>query len=89
MTAYQPNYQGCIPALTDVIIVGAGLSGICAAIQLRRKFRALNVLILEKSESIGGTWYKNTYPNLSCDIPSQVSAFYNAYPYRGRKGVDT
>lgn len=37
-----------------------------------QKFPGSSVVVLEKSHSLGGTWAKNTYPNVSCDIPSQV-----------------
>lgn len=49
------------------------LLGICAGLQLQSKFKNLAYGIFDKAGDIGGTWSKNTYPNLSCDIPSQVS----------------
>jgi cation diffusion facilitator CzcD-associated flavoprotein CzcO len=36
--------------------------------------------IFDKANEIGGTWSKNTYPNLSCDIPSQVRPVLKASP---------
>ncbi len=53
-----------------VVIVGAGVSGICMAIKLKEA--GINdVTVLEKAEAIGGTWRDNTYPGLTCDIPSR------------------
>jgi cyclohexanone monooxygenase len=51
------------------IIVGAGFSGIGAAIQLDRAGLG-DYLIVEAGEEPGGTWYWNTYPGIAVDIPS-------------------
>lgn len=57
-----------------VIIVGAGMSGICAAVKLLdagiTSFR-----ILEKADGVGGTWRDNTYPGAACDVPSHLYSF--------------
>ena len=53
----------------DVVIVGAGFSGIGAAIQLDRAGMH-DYLIVEAGEQPGGTWYWNTYPGIAVDIPS-------------------
>ena len=42
------------------ILVGSGFSGIDAAIKLKEI--GVKFTILEKSESLGGTWYDNQYP---------------------------
>src|SRR6185312_2288247 len=53
----------------DVLIVGAGFSGIGAGIQLDRAgFH--DFLMLEAGDGVGGTWYWNTYPGIAVDIPS-------------------
>jgi cation diffusion facilitator CzcD-associated flavoprotein CzcO len=57
-----------------VAIIGAGMSGICMAIALRRA--GINDLtIYEKAQSVGGTWRENTYPGLTCDVPSRFYQF--------------
>lgn len=55
-------------------VIGAGMSGILAAIKLRE--RGINdFTIHEKAARLGGTWRDNTYPGLSCDVPSHVYAY--------------
>lgn len=72
----------------DIIIVGAGLAGwsslkfhrlgahvllgISALTRVRQELPNASVAVFEKRNHVGGTWAKNTYPGLSCDIPSQV-----------------
>jgi cation diffusion facilitator CzcD-associated flavoprotein CzcO len=55
----------------DVLIIGAGFSGLCMAIQLR-KAGIDSFLILEKGEQLGGTWWYNRYPGCACDVPSHL-----------------
>ncbi len=56
-----------------VLIVGAGMSGLCMGIKLKRA--GVPFTILEKSPHLGGTWWENTYPGCACDIPSHLYAF--------------
>ncbi len=58
----------------EVVIVGAGISGIAAAIKLREA-GVDDVVILEKAETYGGTWRANTYPGCACDVPSNLYSF--------------
>ena len=51
------------------LIVGAGFSGIGAAIKLD-KARLPNYLVVEAGDGVGGTWHWNTYPGIAVDIPS-------------------
>jgi len=57
----------------QVIIVGAGVAGIA----MGKKLNDLGIryVILEKSDSLGGTWYENTYPGCACDITSHLYSF--------------
>lgn len=58
----------------DVLVIGAGFSGICTGIKLlERGIR--NFRIYEKSQGIGGTWYDNTYPGAACDVPSHFYCY--------------
>lgn len=58
----------------EVVIVGAGISGICAAIKLREA-GVEDIVILEKAETYGGTWRANTYPGCACDVPSGLYSY--------------
>ncbi len=51
-----------------VAVIGAGMAGILAAIELRQAGH--EPVIYEKSDRLGGTWRDNTYPGLSCDVPA-------------------
>jgi cation diffusion facilitator CzcD-associated flavoprotein CzcO len=53
-----------------VAVVGAGMSGLCMGIKLKRA-GIDDFTIYEKAEAVGGTWRDNTYPGLACDVPSR------------------
>jgi len=57
-----------------VAVLGAGMSGICMGVQLKKAGRD-DFVILEKADSVGGTWRENTYPGVACDVPSHVYSF--------------
>lgn len=58
----------------EVVIIGAGISGIGAAIALRRA-GIDDVVIFERADDIGGTWRDNTYPGVGVDVPAQGYQF--------------
>ncbi len=58
----------------DVLIVGAGISGIGAGIELLRSGNG-SFVILEAADELGGTWRANTYPGVAVDIPSVSYCF--------------
>jgi len=58
----------------EAVIVGAGFSGLCAGIQLK-KAGIEDFVILEKADGVGGTWRDNTYPGAACDIPSHLYSY--------------
>jgi len=68
------NQSNSSDITVDVLIVGAGFSGICMGIKLleagMKKF-----LIIEKSDDLGGTWYENRYPGCACDVPAHLYSF--------------
>ena len=57
----------------DVIVVGAGMSGLYALKVFRE--RGFRVIVLERAAGVGGTWFWNRYPGARCDIPSLEYSF--------------
>jgi cation diffusion facilitator CzcD-associated flavoprotein CzcO len=60
-------------AVLDVLVVGAGFSGVCLAIHLKAAGR--RYCVLEQAGSLGGTWRDNVYPGAACDVPSNLYCF--------------
>ncbi|KFL37245.1 hypothetical protein N788_10420 [Arenimonas donghaensis DSM 18148 = HO3-R19] len=56
------------------VILGAGMSGLCAAIELQ-KAGLHDFVMLEQSQGIGGTWWDNRYPGAQVDVPAPAYAF--------------
>jgi cation diffusion facilitator CzcD-associated flavoprotein CzcO len=60
--------------ILDLLVVGAGFAGLCAAIKAREQ-GIDDLLVLEKRPGVGGTWWDNRYPGAACDIPSHLYSF--------------
>ncbi|MBK1787323.1 flavin-containing monooxygenase [Prauserella cavernicola] len=56
------------PLERDVVVVGAGFGGLYALHRLREA--GWRVLVLERGDDVGGTWYWNRYPGARCDVES-------------------
>lgn len=66
----------------DVLIVGAGISGVAAGRHLNEQCPELNYVILETQESYGGTWLTHKYPGIRSD--SDLHTFgYSFKPWVG------
>ena len=61
------------PVQFDVVVVGAGVSGL----YVLHHFRELGftVHVVEAGEGVGGTWYWNRYPGARCDVPSMEYSY--------------
>ncbi len=57
----------------DVVVVGAGFSGMYLLHKLRQA--GLSARVLEAGTDVGGTWYWNRYPGARCDVPSIEYSF--------------
>jgi cation diffusion facilitator CzcD-associated flavoprotein CzcO len=69
-------------AHVDVLIIGAGVSGIGTAHHLREKFPDRSFAILEAKESYGGTWWTHRFPGIRSD--SDLFTYgYRHKPWRG------
>jgi cation diffusion facilitator CzcD-associated flavoprotein CzcO len=58
----------------EILVVGAGLSGIATGIKLK-KAGFHDFAIIEKADAVGGTWRDNTYPGLAVDIPTLTYSY--------------
>jgi len=56
-----------------VMVIGAGLTGMAAAIKLREA--GYDYVVIEKNADVGGTWYENRYPGVGVDTPSHFYSY--------------
>ena len=71
---------------TDVMIVGAGLSGIGSAVHLQKNCPNRNYMIIERRDAIGGTWDLFKYPGIRSDSDMHTLG-YNFKPWRDEKAI--
>jgi 4-hydroxyacetophenone monooxygenase len=57
----------------SVVVIGAGISGLIAAVRLREA--GIPFVILERNDDVGGVWLTNTYPGAGVDTPSYLYSF--------------
>ncbi|MEU9122931.1 NAD(P)/FAD-dependent oxidoreductase [Streptomyces sp. NPDC048506] len=57
-----------------VAVIGSGFGGLGAAVRLRRQ-GITDFVVLERADSVGGTWRDNSYPGCACDVPSHLYSF--------------
>jgi monooxygenase len=81
VTAVQPEVEHL-----DVLIVGAGLSGIGAAVHLQTKSPHATYAVLEAREAIGGTWDLFRYPGIRSDS-DMFTLGYSFQPWASTKGI--
>jgi len=67
-----------VPDGFSVLVIGAGVSGLCAAYYLDRA--GIPFVAMEKSAHVGGTWRENRYPGAGVDTPNHLYSFSFA-PY--------
>ena len=70
----------------DVLIVGAGLSGIGAAYHLQKQCPNKKVVIVERRQAIGGTWDLFRYPGIRSDS-DMFTLGYNFKPWTNPKAI--
>ncbi|MBB1029669.1 NAD(P)/FAD-dependent oxidoreductase [Dietzia sp. SLG310A2-38A2] len=58
----------------DVLVVGAGFSGLGAAIRLTED-GVDDLIVVERGADVGGTWRDNSYPGAACDVPSHLYSY--------------
>ena len=57
-----------------IAVIGAGAGGIATVIRLRERGDH-EIIVFEKASEPGGTWRDNTYPGITCDVPSHLYRF--------------
>jgi cation diffusion facilitator CzcD-associated flavoprotein CzcO len=57
-----------------VAVIGAGFGGLGTAIRLKQS-GVDDFVVIERADTVGGTWQANTYPGAQCDIPSILYSF--------------
>lgn len=57
----------------SVVIIGAGISGLIAAVRLQQA--GVPFTVLERNDDVGGVWLTNTYPGAGVDTPSYLYSF--------------
>ena len=72
--------------IIDVLIVGAGISGIGAAVHLTKRSPGRSFAIVEARESLGGTWDLFKYPGIRSDS-DMYTLGYNFKPWTSRQAV--
>ena len=74
--------QSQLPKHVDVLIVGAGISGVGAAWHLKTQSPGTRFAVLESKDTFGGTWVTHTYPGIRSD--SDLYTFgYRFKPWTG------
>ena len=74
----KPMTEAGSPERTEVLIIGAGMSGLAMGRQLKRA-GVEDFLIAERADGPGGVWRANAYPGAACDVPSHLYS-YSFYP---------
>jgi monooxygenase len=86
MSATSLKVTSAPPQNVDVLIIGAGISGIGAACHLRDKSPGRSFTILESRDSIGGTWDLFRYPGIRSDSDMFTLGF-SFRPWKEAKAI--
>jgi 4-hydroxyacetophenone monooxygenase len=65
-----------VPEGFTAVIIGGGISGICAAVRLQQA--GIAYTILERNTDVGGVWLENRYPGAAVDTPNHLYSFSSA-----------
>lgn len=62
-----------VPEGFSVVIIGAGMAGICAAVRMQDA--GIPFVVLEKGDDVAGVWRQNNYPGCGVDTPSHLYSY--------------
>ncbi|KAK7205720.1 hypothetical protein BZA70DRAFT_266842 [Myxozyma melibiosi] len=66
------------PRKTTIVCAGAGYGGLMLAYKIQEELKCedlIELIILEKNDHVGGTWYENHYAGAACDVPAHIYTF--------------
>ena len=66
-TEQKPTEKTAAKSVVDILIVGAGISGVGAACYFQRELPTKKIMILERRKAVGGTWDLFRYPGIRSD----------------------
>lgn len=70
-----------MPGGFKVLIIGAGVSGLCAAINLQ--MAGVDFEVVERNPTVGGVWWENHYPGAGVDTPNHLYSFsFSSYDWQ-------
>ncbi|VUC22996.1 unnamed protein product [Clonostachys rosea] len=75
-----------VDSVYDVVVVGAGISGINAAYRIQQKLPSLTYAILEGRDSFGGTWDLFRYPGIRSDTDLHSFGF-SWFPWMEKRAI--
>ncbi len=62
-----------VPEDFHVVVIGAGVAGLCASIRLQGA--GIPHTVIEKNAEVGGTWWENRYPGAGVDTPNHIYSY--------------
>ncbi len=75
--SYASSVMDAVPAAKrkgfHVLVIGAGMSGLLAAIRLKEA--GIDFTVVDKNANVGGTWFENTYPGCRVDSPNHTYSY--------------
>jgi cation diffusion facilitator CzcD-associated flavoprotein CzcO len=69
--AAEPAPRPARSDLVEVVMIGAGVSGVQTSVELR-KAGVNDFLVIDQAADFGGVWYWNRYPGVRCDCESYI-----------------
>ena len=62
-----------VPDGFNVLVIGAGIAGLCAAVYLKKA--GIPYIVIERQPTVGGVWLENRYPGAGVDSPNHLYSY--------------